>query len=412
MKVLCLLAIIVALSASGSRCFGQNSEPWRDPSLLRYVNGHMIGDHKETHEFVEPEYGEVETIDWTDIYGIDTLHELHRLFGSSPGESDPGRSAMATKALLSLPLIGRDNGLQLFLRPPKDLYAGLLQKYAKGRFRNIPRIETLNGSIAIDTHVHTCYSHDSLADPTRIIMSAYNRGLSGIAITDHGTLAGAYEAGKALRRLVRSGRIPSTFFIIPGEEIGSKDGHIIGLFLKHEVPGDMSAAKTVDAIHEQGGIAIAAHPLLDHCLGKLANTLPFDAVESKNEAEVLHFSGANIVEKQHRSAFYASCTKPLIGSSDSHVPWSVGLCYTLLNCDPNPDSVRAALLSGNTVPVSDIPESTSSPLVANKKKSGAVSVFKTAMSLDAGLCRLTGASDADLAVWPNAGLRLQWSGKF
>ena len=48
--------------------------------------------------------------------------------------------------------------------------------------------------------------------------------------------------------------------VIVGEEVSSRDGHIIGLFLEHRVKPGMSAAASVHAIHEQGGLAIAAHP--------------------------------------------------------------------------------------------------------------------------------------------------------
>ena len=48
--------------------------------------------------------------------------------------------------------------------------------------------------------------------------------------------------------------------IIPGAEISSADGHIVALNIRKEVPEGLSAAATIDAIHELGGLAIPTHP--------------------------------------------------------------------------------------------------------------------------------------------------------
>jgi predicted metal-dependent phosphoesterase TrpH len=154
--------------------------------------------------------------------------------------------------------------------------------------------------------------------------------------------------------LVSRHKLPETFFVIQGEEISSSDGHIIGLFLDQEIPAGMTAYQTIRAIHAQGGIAIAAHPLLPHSVGKLANTLPFDAIETMNAAEKLHYALVGGQAQKHRSAFYEAVVKPRMGASDAHDPDSVAECYTLVNCDPTPEAVRAAILSGQTTPVASI----------------------------------------------------------
>jgi len=392
------------------RATAQGIDPWRDPSLLRLVDGHMIGDHKE---LLEPPDANPRKINWNETYSIDSLHELHRLMGSFSGHTQINDYALLTKTALCLPLIGHDNGFQILLRSPHDLYTGLLEHYAKGRVRALTPIKTDPGYIAIDTHVHSSYSHDSLADISKILITAYKRGLAGVAITDHGTIAGGYEGQKAVRRLIRAGRLPANFFVITGEEVGSKDGHIIGLFLSKEIPAGMSAAKTIDAIHEQGGIAIAAHPLLDAgSLGDLARALPFDAVETKNGAEMLRLGGASAAEKERRTKFYADTRKPSVGASDSHDAWSVGVCHTVLHCEPNPDAVKTALLKGDTKAMCDIPEGSNAPQLPTKQKHSVFAFVSTLMKADSYLCRLTHANQADIAVWPGQGIRLLWYRNF
>ena len=62
--------------------------------------------------------------------------------------------------------------------------------------------------LKIDMHVHTWYS-DSTASVDAVLEVAQRKGLDGIAITDHNTLRGAYEALKRRDSLV----------VIPGEEV-------------------------------------------------------------------------------------------------------------------------------------------------------------------------------------------------
>ena len=108
-----------------------------------------------------------------------------------------------------------------------------------------------------DLHVHTTYS-DGTATPEDVLnYYALHSGVQVFAVTDHDTLDGALQG----RRF--AGEHPDLFGhleMIVGEEVSSKDGHVLGLFLKEWVPPGMDAARTVEAIHAQGAVAIAAHP--------------------------------------------------------------------------------------------------------------------------------------------------------
>ena len=54
--------------------------------------------------------------------------------------------------------------------------------------------------------------------------------------------------------------------MIVGEEISTRGGHLLGLFLERPVPALQSLRWSVAAVHEQGGIAIPAHPLVPYPL--------------------------------------------------------------------------------------------------------------------------------------------------
>ena len=108
-----------------------------------------------------------------------------------------------------------------------------------------------------DIHIHTTFSDGLMTPEATVEYVAVETQLSVIAITDHDTIAGAVAARRYWHRHQRDfGHLD----IIIGSEITSQDGDIVGLFLNDDVPAGMHAAETVQAIHAQGGLAIAVHP--------------------------------------------------------------------------------------------------------------------------------------------------------
>lgn len=101
-----------------------------------------------------------------------------------------------------------------------------------------------------DLHIHSKYSHDSILYPKEIVKIALNKGLSGVAITDHNTIKGGLKA-----KLYET----EHFKIIVGSEINTDRGEIIGLFLEKEIIS-RSFYRVVEEIKEQGGIVVIPHP--------------------------------------------------------------------------------------------------------------------------------------------------------
>jgi anti-anti-sigma factor len=190
-----------------------------------------------------------------------------------------------------------------------------------------------------DLHMHTTFSDGTLEPEDILNYYAVHPGISVIAITDHDTLDGALR--------VRDHReqhpdVYGALDVIVGEEVSSRDGHIVGLFLESLVPSGLSAADTVARIHEQDGLAIAVHPythLMEFAglkgVGDLICTLPFDAVETRN---------ANITElysnlwAQRQARRHGLCE---VGSSDGHFDDAIGRCYTLFEGTSTADLRRA-----------------------------------------------------------------------
>ena len=173
-----------------------------------------------------------------------------------------------------------------------------------------------------DLHIHSCYSPDSIMKPADILRIAKERGLNGIAITDHDTLK-AYPVLKKLNK-------DKNFEIIPGEEIHSNYGHFIGLYLKKEIQS-RDLFEAIDEIHSQGGIAIIPHPFT---LASMHNfRYPLSKLKGKVDA-IEAFNSRNF--KRHNDSAKKEILKygfSQVGSSDSHIKLEIGNGYTLFEGD-------------------------------------------------------------------------------
>src|SRR3972149_956024 len=140
--------------------------------------------------------------------------------------------------------------------------------------------------VKADLHVHTTYSMDSIITPKDLVFYAKKRGLTAIAVTDHNQVEGA-------RKIAAE----TDFLIIPGTEVTSLGGHIVGLNVNEIVPRGLSADETVDRIHDAGGVAIACHPfaLFKGSVGKHVSS-KFDAVETRNASSLPFKSAARKAE--------------------------------------------------------------------------------------------------------------------
>ena len=104
-----------------------------------------------------------------------------------------------------------------------------------------------------DLHLHTIYSYDGTASLAAVLSRARQIGLDVIAITDHDEIAGALQAMK----------LASNYGVevIPGSEITTAEGDLLALFIHEKIQPGLSLIETLLRVNEQGGVAIAAHPM-------------------------------------------------------------------------------------------------------------------------------------------------------
>src|SRR5262245_36892079 len=191
-----------------------------------------------------------------------------------------------------------------------------------------------------DLHLHTTCS-DGKPTPEELAQRLARTRLAGAAVTDHDAIEGALRVEEAL-----AGTGPE---IVIGSEVSTRDGHVLALFVIRDIVPAMSAEATIDAIHEQGGLAVAAHPYsLAEGVGDLAARLPFDGVEVLNGSPFMEMSNARAAARLARTS------AALTGGSDAHVASAAGQVHTLFP-GGGAAELRAALLAGQTQPAVDWP---------------------------------------------------------
>lgn len=183
-------------------------------------------------------------------------------------------------------------------------------------------------TLKIDLHVHTIYSPDALITPKDLIFYAKKRGLDGVAITDHDRIDGALKIAKE-----------TDFLIVPGMEISSLNGHIIGLNVNELVPPKLSVDETLDRIHEAGGIAVACHPITFFKESLKGHISPrFDAVEVINSSAFpFNYSVKHTQEIASRLGIAR------VAGSDAHYGPEIGYAYTLVNAESKIDEIVTAI---------------------------------------------------------------------
>jgi len=166
-----------------------------------------------------------------------------------------------------------------------------------------------------DLHVHTSYSYDSASSPKEMVEAAIKKGVDCLAITDHSEIKGALEAIEYAKG--------KSILIIPGIEIKSKEGDILGLNIKKVIPNGLSAKETIKKIKEAGGMAIIPHPFGWFCnfKGNLKNLIgEIDGIEILNASI---FGPGN----KKALAFAQRFNLPFTAGSDAHFPGFVGRAF-------------------------------------------------------------------------------------
>jgi predicted metal-dependent phosphoesterase TrpH len=197
-----------------------------------------------------------------------------------------------------------------------------------------------------DMHIHSMAS-DGTASAAQILEHVERHtDLDVIAIADHERIEAAVEC----RRL--AGERGSRVEVVVGEEVTTRSGHLLGLFLKDRLKRNQRLEMTVAEIHEQGGLAIVPHPLSAFTLGIrkqaiLRVHLSTDPLVYWDALEGFNPSTAGRYGRAATARLAAELGLPLVGNSDGHTLETIGDGRTHFPGSTAED-YRQAILDGTT----------------------------------------------------------------
>lgn len=175
----------------------------------------------------------------------------------------------------------------------------------------------------IDFHVHSNYSYDGTDSVEKLVEAARKRGLDGICVCDHNTIAREKKKFKG-------------FLVIYGQETGTKQGHVAVLGTEKIFEKGIDAAELVEKADEENAVTIATHPFAvrKHALWRNLWKAKPTSAEKVNGSDFV----SNIV-----SAF---ALKTGTGGSDAHSSLEVGTGFAELECELKEEEVLECVRKG------------------------------------------------------------------
>lgn len=192
----------------------------------------------------------------------------------------------------------------------------------------------------IDLHLHTEASRDCASPYREVLERCLARRIAVQAVTDHDTIEGALR----LRDLAAERGGPA---VIVGEEVSTRDGEIIGLFLEARVPPGESAEETVARIKAQNGLVLLPHgfdPLKRYRLQPAARArvaADIDIVEGFN---------ARVSRPRHNRAALAWARErglAVSSGTDAHRVADVGVAYVESGTEADGAELSAAAVAAD-----------------------------------------------------------------
>jgi predicted metal-dependent phosphoesterase TrpH len=202
-------------------------------------------------------------------------------------------------------------------------------------------------TMRVDPHVHTLAS-DGIDGVETLILAAVEQGLDAIGITDHERM----DAAVAGRAIAEHRGWPIE--VIVGEEITTRGGHLLGLFMRRRIRPWHSLKDSIARVHEQGGLAIIAHPLPPYPLCASERTIrklmeEADPIFHPDGLEGFNPTTARMRWSHKAPALAEELGIAATGGSDAHKASNVGSTVTTFEGHaPVEASLRAAVAERRT----------------------------------------------------------------
>jgi predicted metal-dependent phosphoesterase TrpH len=196
--------------------------------------------------------------------------------------------------------------------------------------------------LSADFHLHSGLGSGGTLTPWGLVTEAQRQRLDVIALAGHNQTWDSHVA-RVFTRFV-DGPI-----VLVGEEVTSRTQDLIAIGIQDTISPSLSLREQIEAVHRQGGLAIAAHP--GERFGAAYQRAGVMAL--LDGTEVCHPIIYGIEGSAKELADFAAGTGAMpIGSSDFHWSGRVGSCRTFIFVDvdrPNDRGVMDALRAHRTV---------------------------------------------------------------
>lgn len=200
---------------------------------------------------------------------------------------------------------------------------GLYERAREGATSPPPR------RLLVDLRVRASAQTDAAA----VVEGALSQGLDAIAVAGpDGIAAAGRVAEEAGDRLL----------VVPGAEIATQDGVVVGLFLDEDVRSGQPLASTLAAIHAQGGLAMVPHP----------DVLPAPGPEAiRRHADAIDVYEVSCAAADDRLGGDLALRLGMIGcaTSGAELPGEVGALATEVGAFSDGPELLDALGSGPTM---------------------------------------------------------------
>jgi predicted metal-dependent phosphoesterase TrpH len=194
--------------------------------------------------------------------------------------------------------------------------------------------------LSVELHAHSSLSYDGRDSVDLLLEQAAAVGLDALAITDHDEIEASLAAARKASEYGLVG--------IPGMEVSSAAGHVLGLGIRERVPAGLSFGETLDRIRDQGAVVVVPHPFQQSRSGVMANVSESELAEA-DAIEV--YNSRLLTGRGNRKAkrFAERQGLPQTAGSDAHISEMVGQAITRIDTDErSATAVLDAILDGRT----------------------------------------------------------------
>lgn len=194
--------------------------------------------------------------------------------------------------------------------------------------------------LKLDLHNHTHYSSDAVQSPAELLATAAARDIACIAVTDHNTVRGGVEAAAL------AAAHPHLPRVIPGVELATLSGEIIGLYVREEIPRSLPVEDAIMRIRAQGGIIYLPHPFDRVRRGAIQRRDRMRVAELSDIIEVMNGRSLGPAAGAKSAALAVRLGKAQGAGSDAHRTYEIGSTWVLVDDLPTKDTLVELVAAG------------------------------------------------------------------